>query len=330
VSSLTFPLGVYPDRAIGGHCDHCRVDRTLLPAVQQAREAARRTQCKNHLKQLGLALHNYHDTFGQFAINGMVWGAGNYHGNMLVQLLPYIDQAPLYNSMNFSGTFTPTALDWWQAPNSTQGQDSDGSQRWMKKTPPGLLCPSDDASIGIGWGYTSTNYGFSIGAQRMDSGNGCDRYSPYGGYNASGYFGNGAAGHGNNLNKGNISGVFAREAWAAKIADIVDGTSNTILMGEMRPDCTDHARQGWGTPNNGWVATTPPINFRTCPGDPVLPNNCSTDWNWNTSQGFKSRHVGGAHMVLCDGSVRFLSENIDYVTYQKLGDRRDNQPVGDF
>jgi prepilin-type processing-associated H-X9-DG protein len=79
-----------------------------------------------------------------------------------------------------------------------------------------------------------------------------------------------------------------------------------------------------------WYATTAPINFPTCPRDPALPDNCHLPNNWNTSQGFKSQHEGGAHFLLGDGSVRFISENIDYVTYQRLGDRRDGEPIGEF
>ena len=84
----------------------------LLPAVQQAREAARRSQCKNNIKQIGLALHNYHDTFSVFPYAEMM-GSGQAAGvvanirnqNGLVQLLPYLDQAPLYNTFNFSAPF---------------------------------------------------------------------------------------------------------------------------------------------------------------------------------------------------------------------------------
>ena len=129
---------------------------------------------------------------------------------------------------------------------------------------------------------------------------------------------------------GNISGMFGRMTPSAKMAQATDGTSNTILMGEVRPDCSDHINNGWFHNNSLWVATTPPINFPTCPESPALPDQCNRTDTWNTSQGFKSQHTGGAHFVLSDGSVKFLSENIDYGTYQKLGDRRDGQTVGEF
>lgn len=82
----------------------------LLPAVQQARESARRTQCKNNLKQLGLAMHNYHDVHNQFAANGMAgWGRQFYKGSNLTQMLPFIEQSALYNSIDFSSQ----GADWW-------------------------------------------------------------------------------------------------------------------------------------------------------------------------------------------------------------------------
>jgi prepilin-type processing-associated H-X9-DG protein len=77
------------------------------------------------------------------------------------------------------------------------------------------------------------------------------------------------------------------------------------------------------------MTTTAPINYHTCPiGNSGQPCNAAN--NWMTSMGYKSRHTGGVNVLLGDGTVRFLSENIDYMTYQKLGDRHDNQVVGDF
>ena len=291
----------------------------LLPAVQQARESARRTQCKNHLKQLGLAMHNYHDTHLIFPCNSLdsVAWTGIQHGTQLTMLLPYIDQVQFYNSLDFTT-------------QNVEGTVIRGkpAYSWLI---PAFVCPSYAGDNQSGNGQRAiTNYAPSMGAQRMDSAIGCNRYSPYGGYNASGYFGTGGAGHGNTMSMQDTSGLFSRMIPSAKMGQIGDGTSNTILMGEVRPDCSDHVGNGWFHNNAIWVATTAPINFPTCPDSPVLPDNCHMNWNWNTSQGFKSQHRGGAHFVLSDGSVKFLSETIDYPTYQKLGDRRDGQNIGDY
>lgn len=288
----------------------------LLPAVQQAREAARRTQCKNNLKQFGLAMHNYHDTVNRFPCTINPGNFGNPLGvGMLVHLLPYIDQAPLYNTISFVSVTT------WVVPvNSTAPAGS----RYFEVCPPGFRCPSDTSSLyypgtnGIQGNWATASYGTNVGAQR-ESGNGCSSYPG----NA---FGTGPADHSDSRDPTQISGLFSRYGFSCSIKDLVDGTSNTILMGEYRSECSDHQRHGWSNVNSNWLMTTAPINFETCKGG----GGCNGVSNWETSQGFKSRHVGGVHLLLADGSVRFVSENIDYNMYQRLGDRRDGNTISDF
>ena len=318
----------------------------LLPAVQQAREAARRTQCRSNLHQLALALHNYHDVAGQFPLSiqntgaapGPAWAASS-RGSYFVRLLPQLDQGPLYNLLDFSTVGPP-----WNPPNFEAQGDAAGLYR--HRVIPVFLCPSDTGEVISGHGAKS-NYALSLGNQRMDAlptaWGICTLYP-------GNDFGNGRTSHGNafqqanpwhpeHLAAQNFSGVVARQNWAARLRDITDGTSNTIAGGEIRPQCGDHTRHGWFHYNSLWVATTAPINFPVvCVGEsgwnsptPAPGMNGCNHWqNWQTSQGFKSRHESGAHFVLCDGSVRFISENIDYMTYQRLGDRRDGEPVGEF
>ena len=103
----------------------------LLPAVQQAREAARRTQCKNNLKQIGLALHNYHDVHNGFPMGNMIPGT---HGpTAWVAMLPFIEQAPLFNQINFSA-----AGSWWFG----SGAASVNAATFSGKKIPGYICPS--------------------------------------------------------------------------------------------------------------------------------------------------------------------------------------------
>lgn len=304
----------------------------LLPAVQQAREAARRSTCKNNLKQIGLAIHNYLDANNIIPDNGLTWGIGNYKGNYFVKMLPYLDAENLYSQLDFEAT---QGLDWWNAPRHNQiAALGDGRQQWMiDLMPTALACPSYDAKRNDGWmGYKVSNYALSMGNQRMPSPNGCARYSPYANIlqpEISGW----AIDHGNTSDANFVSGILSREHWSATLAEIPDGLSNVIAAGEIRPNCSDHIlHHGWSTGNALWVATTAPINFPTCPNDPALADNCHRSDTWNTSQGFKSRHDGGAHFVLCDGAVVFISENVDYMTYQRLGDRRDGNviPSGAF
>jgi prepilin-type N-terminal cleavage/methylation domain-containing protein len=321
----------------------------LLPAVQQAREAARRTQCKNNLHQMGLALHNYHDVYGQFPMTlfntdpnstPQTWSDSS-RGNYLVRLLPFIDQAPLFNALNFSTVGTA-----WNCPDPTnttacnfEALTDPSGKLYRHYSIPGLLCPSEPSPL-IDGHSAKSNYALSMGNQAMPSQHACTDFP---GNN----FGTGAHGHGNtehvHLMSSVTSGIISRMYWAAKIRDITDGTSNTIAGGEIRPQCGDHSRNGWFHFNAMWIATTAPINYPIAcvREEPIqvggvtyqwdnVPQGCHHWQNWQTSQGFKSRHVGGAQFVLADGSARFISENIDYMTYQRLGDRRDGQVVGEF
>jgi prepilin-type N-terminal cleavage/methylation domain-containing protein/prepilin-type processing-associated H-X9-DG protein len=307
----------------------------LLPAVQAAREAARRSQCANNLKQLGVALHNYSDIHQRFPINYNDWLQSPVHrGSHLVRLFPFMEQGPMYEKLNFAN------------PNVEDTTDATGKLLRSFRIP-GLICPSDQHD-GVHPGDPNralTNYAASMGAQLMPSQTGCNLASIVGtnpldtdgdGMN---WFGTGGEGHGNQGNYSQISGVISRggqdptKPWAARLSDLSDGTSQVIAMGEFRPLCGDHSVNGWMHANAPWIATTAPINFNTCPGEGGLSTNddanppCNQFNSWNTSQGFKSKHPGGAQFVFGDGSVRLLSQTIHYPTYQSLGDRRDGQSV---
>ena len=309
----------------------------LLPAVQQAREAARRSQCKNNLKQLGLALHTYSDGFKQFPINGIspTWAAPGWQGTVLVGLMPYLDQAPLFKARNAN----TTGRDWWEANPSSLDPAGSGPgtpNEFSRTLIPLLICPSFAGNQRAWWDYGVSCYVPSIGAQRMvPAVASCYLFplagGPGGPYPSTGYWGDGPVQHASSWDPSQISGPFSRANWAAKYSQITDGTAYTIAMGEIRPDCTD-SMMGWSATVGSFYATTAPMNFRTCPGDPALPGGCeSKAWGYyNTNQGFKSPHRGGAHFTLCDGTVRFISENINYATYQQLGSRRDGRPIGDF
>ena len=289
----------------------------LLPAVQQAREAARRSQCKNHLKQWGLAIHNYNDTFGILpsTINATPWS--NCGVGAMVHLMPYIEQTASYMQISFVGSST------WELPVASSAPNM---SRYHQIKIPVLRCPTDtspDFRPGDngpqGQFWYNASYGMSVGNQR-ESGNGCSSYP-------GNTFGTGASDHTDSADISTISGVSGRYGPAIRFRDISDGLSNTILMGEIRSECSDHAQHGWANVNNNWFGTRAPINFKTCPND---GGGCNSPGNWQTSMGFKSRHTGGAHFLIGDGTVRFISENIDYTNYQRLGDRRDGQVLGEF
>jgi prepilin-type N-terminal cleavage/methylation domain-containing protein/prepilin-type processing-associated H-X9-DG protein len=289
----------------------------LLPAVQQAREAARRSQCKNNLKQYGVGIHNYHDTHGQFPLSGANWA--NPQVGWQVMLLPYVDQAPLYNLLNFQ-------IAAFNSPMP------DGSLA-MSKQVPMYICPTDPYS-NLNSGWAQSNYSGSLGAQRTPSNDSnCNQF-----LGLVDQFGS-QADHGNSLMATQISGVFSRLGYSAKIRDISDGTSVTIAVGEILPNCNDHAPGGgWWNYNgagNAHASVSVNINnFTTC-ANPTIPspgNNpaCAPQSNWNYSWGFRSRHTGGAQFLFCDGTVHFLNETIDGPTYRRLGGRADAGTIGEY
>lgn len=281
----------------------------LLPAVQQAREAARRSQCKNNLKQLGLALHNYHEALGVFppamiTIDGTMIQPPRRAA--IVHLLPYIDQAPLYNLVNFA----------------TGGYDF--QQAYAARPVIALLCPSDgqadNPKSGSGAGTcAATNYAVVVGQTLGDA-----RPSV-----ATGSFAN---------NK------------KIGLRDFTDGSSNVMVMAEQLIGSNKDVR-GWYVNGNNASAlvttqTTPNSSapdvlypdpafcvdndgvtdapLRNLPCDPGTTNS---DTHYSAS---RSRHVGGTHVLLGDGAVRFVSSNIDLTIWRNLGFKADGAVIGDF
>ena len=306
----------------------------LLPAVQAAREAARRMQCSNNLKQLGLALHNYESAYKQFPFGTMVnnpanplpnypWRSGDHRkGTVLVKILPFMEQGNLYNSLDFK-------FDVYRK-LSQLGFDRDTKMSIY-------ICPSDGTTVKkLGRARQFYNYAPCIGNQNLPAHwGGCNLYpnnswqTRSAGIYGGNLFKNGWRGHGSSNDGRGISGVFSRYSYGAKLSEITDGTSNTIAMGEILPSCGDHHRGGWYHPNAQWTATTPQINFNTCGKRGV--NDRGRDCNdyriWMTSQGYKSDHTGGANFVFSDGSVTFLTENIDYISYQQMGSKNDEETI---
>ncbi len=286
----------------------------LLPAVQQAREAARRTQCKNNLKQLALALHNYHDTHRVLApgyiddpndtggVDGYGWAWGTL-------LLPLIEQAPLYNRLN-PGPNKVTSVLVNDLPALQQplaafvcpsAVDEPLNSHWVfhDGTANRSLAKSNYAGV-CGWAYTNTT----------------------------------------TLDRG---GVFFRNS-AITLSDIHDGTSNTLLFGEK---VRQHPRSKNVLGGSVWAATNR-TNLMGTSGQNtnhvgcVLgathqshavngdPQAASLDMAF-TPMVFVSQHAGGCHFAMCDGSVRFLSENLDQVNLMRwLSQRDDKQTIGEF
>jgi prepilin-type N-terminal cleavage/methylation domain-containing protein len=308
----------------------------LLPAVQQAREAARRTQCKNNLKQLGLAMHNYHDTFLVFppaGVQGLQGTFGNRY-SFAIGLLPYIDQTPLYTTMMANAG--PGFSAPWQRP------------AYFTVDIPAFICPSDQTPGDRSESPSLMSYRVSVG----------DTLNDNNGTNTRGIF----AFHGKN-----------------GMRDVTDGTSNTIMMAEAvmggvdttailggvavgvtvstPQDCLNLSDTATRTLNGAVRTAYRPPGGRAWDGRPyftfvataVRPNGPScqsstVDGGWGHPTA-SSRHTGGVHALMADGTVRFISENISagdpnatsptsgaspYGVWGALGTRAAGETIGEF
>ncbi|MDA0835770.1 MAG: DUF1559 domain-containing protein [Planctomycetota bacterium] len=300
----------------------------LLPAVQQAREAARRTQCRNNLKQLGLALHNYHDAFLLFppaviaagnsaSGNGLTAAAKNTNG--LIFLLPYFDQANLYNQYNHNSCASSSAYGGQYGSGGTMTCPSatcDGDPAFnavVCQTKLAIFhCPSDNgnpilpagAYYGISptiGGGVKTNYDFSAENAQYNNPSLWVR------------------------DRTRINRHLFGDHSNASIADVNDGTSNTVAMVETIYDCASGRTSGWafrGHTYNGTSLISRPINDIYTSG-----SNIGFMRFWG---GAASMHEGGVHIVMADGAVRFISENSDAVTRTYLSYYGDRQTLGEF
>ena len=319
----------------------------LLPAVQAAREAARRMQCSNNLKQLGLALHNYHDVFKIFPpalLNSghvtAAYQAANFpegprnHSGMLF-LLPFMEQTPLHSQINFNVATAQRNPNGQSPPPLSAVNDPFTSQRLKM-----LECPShpqagENAAPSADVNYTfrnskRTNYVFSTGS-----------------------FTDGNANH-QGLNNDIRQGAFGNNG-GAKIADITDGTSSSLAFGEAAGGRQKVATQygPWGlqgvhTCCHGRVLTgsSTVLDAATAyaPGTFCYSQNYHINAHWISGTSgtactgtpifgktyawtFNSLHPGGAQFTLCDGSTQFLAQTMDYLVLARLSFIHDGQPV---
>ena len=317
----------------------------LLPAVQAAREAARRIQCRNHLKQIGLALNNYHDshrTFPPGRLRSMIDGHGRCF-SAYAYLLPYLDADPLYNLINFNA----------------DADDAAANGRAHSQTIPFFLCPSDSFRIlqskvvnGIIVNSAVHNYPLNTGTTYP--------VSP------------------RNPGRVPVTGIFFENS-KMRFADITDGSSTTVCISETikseggpttwdgvshtdgfvltagndnatnGPELTDYAGQCHQaglrlqqTRGSRWMYGAPGhsmYNHMRRPNDPDvdcrggLPHSTRTNYWWDRLSlniAARSRHTGGVHALFCDGHVQFVGDSIDVKVWQALGSRNLGEVVGAF
>ncbi|MEW4529082.1 DUF1559 domain-containing protein [Maioricimonas sp. JC845] len=290
----------------------------LLPAVQQAREAARRSQCRNNLKQIGLALHNYHDAHRVFPPGRCVKRFSTH-----THLLPFLDQGPLYGQVDFD---VP-----WDDPNNMIPRNT---------SVPVFVCPSDP-SRSIPGGWAPTNYRVNQGSGILWGLPPSDPSDP-------------------NYGQPAPNGVFLLNR-SLSMRDLQDGSSATAAMSEH--GVGDFNNSASSPTDTFWPQTHPADAeeaYRDCQaidptnltyqrvsdvGAPWLNAYHSTTIYFHASPPnsrscmfppgriattAKSSHEGGVHLLLCDGAVRFVSENIDVGTWRSLGSRDGGEVIGSF
>jgi prepilin-type N-terminal cleavage/methylation domain-containing protein/prepilin-type processing-associated H-X9-DG protein len=344
----------------------------LLPAVQSAREAARRIQCTNNLKQIGLALHNYHDSNLSFplgGVNGPDKGMGGWSGssNSLswrALVLPFVEGGTLYNAINLSVTIDANSVDSgagytvWMTVSNAWLCPSDGTN--MNGQRPSQTADPNNGNAALSAGPSNPSTGMPAATTPVSNYDGSFGDNQAIGLLAAaaptnpwetpacgqppigqprigwaGFWGTSFdCGVTNPNGGGQLRGFFDyRTGQMATIASTTDGTSNSILAGEVIPQ--QAADNNMYCLNGGTAGVTIPINFDSS-GVPGQYPNCTTTsgqsgvWGCrfsNASKGFKSKHPGGANFLFADGSVHFLKASINRYTYAGLGSRAGGEVV---
>lgn len=282
----------------------------LIPAVQMARESARRSECRNHLKQIGLALENYHETnriYPPASIRAAGFvdnGRDEPRSTWTISILPQLDASPLYKSYL-----------------ATVSTEDPANNQLRNASVPGYLCPTDTGSEipfepRLGITYRRGNYGANFGAASW----GTDDWQQL-----------------------KYRGVMGQNV-AVRHADITDGASQTVLVAELRIqpsprdnrgvwafhgagsasvglDCDSLCRGINSDPTSDWIPFCDP-----------LPNgmNCSFQNNVDSNAGPRSQHGHGAHLLLCDGSVRFVNASVNQTTLNAIFTSQNREVAGEW
>ncbi|MCA9220733.1 MAG: DUF1559 domain-containing protein [Pirellulaceae bacterium] len=266
----------------------------LLPAVQAAREAARRSSCTNNLKQIGIALHNYHDTYKQLPSGWILdVNSGNAECWTWATLaLPFLEQQSLHDQLDVNG-----GNMWRNLSGSNQAQVKAAVVTRLE----GFMCPSDTGFRNRGQIHNDRRFDDGVGFLAAGA------YIPA----VSNYMG--VTGHRTGqTGRGLNSGVFYGSSFIA-FRDILDGTSNTFAVGERdtrfcRSGAWVGIRNPFGTGSRGiWTAIGHSRSKLNQPDPPVGWGNDN-----GCGEGFSSLHPGGANFLNCDGSTRFISDTVNF------------------
>jgi prepilin-type N-terminal cleavage/methylation domain-containing protein/prepilin-type processing-associated H-X9-DG protein len=285
----------------------------LVPAVQKVREAASRLQCQNNLKQIGLAMHNYHNDYKRLP-PGAVWSATNAYCsapriNGMIYLLPYLEQGPLFSQITFPSQASGTL--WIEVP---------GNAAPMGTVISLFLCPSDGSGgpYGVpldfaGYICQHTNYLRFMGQTEWDG----PTYPP----------------------PLSISGAFSAN-WSARLLDFLDGTSNTMIVGETLTGFSPSHATLWSDYSAGSVSIQTQLTPNSSSPDQLWVTSCCPTCNQPSRNmpcivgsaanycSARSYHPGGVNVLFGDGSVHFISNSVDINTWRALGTIAGNDEVG--
>jgi prepilin-type processing-associated H-X9-DG protein len=270
----------------------------LLPAVQKVREAAARIKCANNLKQIALGIHAYHDTHSYFPYGTSAWTEGHRPAppaglngrGWTIEVLPFIEEGALFQALEVTRNQNMFAY----GPDSLAGVNL----RQSVNTPlPLFRCPSDRTSDPTMTGFFQwdsrpvaiTNYKGVIGDTRMGGNRSIHPGSP------------------DCHRTTGCNGLFYRNVYQEKqrIANVLDGASNTLMLGEDLPRHNYHSALYYS--NGEYSSCHAPLNYKPNPPTPY-------DW-WNVIS-FRSDHPQGANFARVDGSVRFVRDGLDHATYR--------------
>jgi prepilin-type N-terminal cleavage/methylation domain-containing protein/prepilin-type processing-associated H-X9-DG protein len=288
----------------------------LLPAVQAAREAARRSQCSNNLKQIGLGMHNYHDVAKTLPFaSTYVSGVTNGKHTWVEFILPQIEQTALYGQLDFKLSNEATANAAGTPVNAAI---------LLNLALPFLRCPSNPRTNQMfpngrgNWSesafpHQGLDYPVCAGTIRPDAAtNDCATIPSF---CISEPTSTGVPNSWNQLKEG--PGMFNRNAIAKNLAAAEDGTSNTMLASERLAQDLN-----WG----GAFTWNFPVAFTAMRPNSPNRNPANVD-DYRANGGYSSKHSGGLNAALADGSVRFINDSIDFATWCYLGDKADKQPI---
>ncbi len=308
----------------------------LLPAVQQAREAARRTQCKNNLKQLGLAVHNYHDTFNSFPFGYYLVPPFTNYRNAFTMLLPYIEQGTIYSQIDHN-------VPMMNGPTGYNATAQATNVALAATVIPAFLCPSSIGPTTDDYLYPANGFGPTVPPVNCTWKGGRSDYS--GTTGVRGTFANLAYNNNAGGDRGGAivaagGGVPGISGSRTNMRDITDGTSNSFLFGErtggVKIYYKSQAAVGLpailGQTNGGswsdsllfenWLQGS--LYDGTANGGP-----CGMCTNMR-GNGFHSFHTGGCQFVMCDGSVKFVSENVSQAIFAGAITIQKGEILGEF